>query len=49
MLGEPQEETRIRKNDKSLRQISWTYVNDAETPKVPNTIGTAMSQKLLNG
>jgi len=37
-FGKPKDETRVRKNDELLRAISYTYANDMESAKVPNTL-----------
>lgn len=38
-LGKPESEDRRRQNDVVFRQVSYSYVGDAEVPKVPNTMG----------
>lgn len=44
-FGKPKDETRVQHNKELLRAVSYSYANDFDSPKVPNTM--AMRQLIL--
>jgi hypothetical protein len=48
-LGAPNEEKRLRYNNRPLRSISYSYIGEVEVPKVPNTMGGRELSFLLSG
>lgn len=48
-FGKPGEETRLRKNGDLLRAISYTYANDGQPTKVPNTLAMRQIVFMFSG
>jgi hypothetical protein len=46
-LGKPDDDKPMRWNDVQIRSVSWTFANNADAPKVPNTLGIRQLEYLI--
>lgn len=46
-FGKPDDDKPMRWNDVQIRSVSWTYANNADAPKMPNTLGIRQLEFLL--
>ncbi|MCU0974223.1 MAG: hypothetical protein MUF80_09770 [Burkholderiales bacterium] len=46
-LGKPDDEKPLRWDGVELRSVSWTYANNADVPKVPDTLGIRQLEYLV--